>query len=40
MMVAERLRRKRKITMMTSAMVSNKVNLTSFTEARMETERS
>ena len=38
--VAETLRRKRKITMMTSAMVSIRVNFTSLTEARMVTERS
>ena len=40
MMVAEILRRKRKITITTSAMVSMSVNFTSFTELRMETERS
>ena len=40
MMVADRLRRKMKITKTTSPMVSNKVNFTSSTEARIETERS
>ena len=40
MMVAEMFRRKTKITMMTRAMVSSRVNFTSLTEARMETERS
>ena len=40
MTVAETLRRKRKITSTTSAIASSKVNLTSWTEARMETERS
>ena len=40
MMVAERFRRKMKITMMTSAIVSISVNFTSSTDARMETERS
>ena len=39
-MVAEILRRKRKITITTSAMVRNNVNFTSLTESRMETERS
>ena len=40
MMVADTFRRKTKITMTTRAMVSIKVNFTSLTDARMETERS
>src|SRR5579864_9705057 len=40
MTVAETFRRNRKITMTTRAMVSMSVNFTSFTELRMETERS
>src|SRR6185437_14208719 len=40
MMVAERFRRKRKITSTTSAMVSSSVNFTSLTLLRMETDRS
>ena len=40
MMVADTLRRNRKMTITTSAMVSISVNFTSLTEARMETERS
>ncbi len=38
--VAETLRRKRKITSTTSTIASSRVNCTSWTEARMETERS
>src|SRR5512146_177736 len=38
--VAERLRRKRKITMITSAMVRIRVNLTSFTDSRIVVDRS
>src|SRR5579859_6841378 len=40
MMVAEMLRRKIKITITTRAMVRKRVNFTSLTESRMETERS
>ena len=40
MMVAEMFRRKRKITITTSPMVSSSVNFTSLTDSRMETERS
>ncbi len=40
MIVAEMLRRKRKITITTRPMVSMRVNFTSSTEARIETERS
>ena len=40
MIVADRLRRKRKITMTTRAMVSSKVNWTSWTDSRMATDRS
>src|SRR5437660_454500 len=40
MTVAERFRRKRKITRMTSAIVSPSVNWTSWTDSRMATERS
>src|ERR671930_1717137 len=40
MMVADTFRRNRKITMMTRAMVSMRVNLTSRTDSRIETERS
>jgi len=40
MTVAERLRRKRKITSTTSASVRNSVNFTSVSEARIESERS
>ena len=38
--VAETLRRKRKITMTTSAMASSSVNFTSLTDSRMDCERS
>ena len=38
--VAERLRRNRKITSTTSAIVSSSVNFTSSTEARIDSERS
>ena len=40
MAVAERLRRNRKMTRMTSTSARNKVNFTSSTDERMETERS
>ena len=40
MIVAQKLRRKTKITITTSAMVSSSVNSTSFTEARMVVVRS
>src|SRR3954468_18775471 len=40
MMVAETFRKNRKITMMTRKMVSNKVNFTSFTDSRIDCERS
>ncbi len=40
MIVAETLRRNRKITAMTSPMVSISVNFTSWTDSRMATERS
>jgi len=40
MMVAETLRKNKKITMMTSAMVSMRVNLTSLTDSRTACERS
>ena len=40
MTVAERLRRNRKITITTRATVSLSVNFTSFTDARMDCERS
>ena len=40
MTVAEIFRRKRKITRMTKATVSSKVNLTSLTDSRMDCERS
>ena len=40
MTVAERLRRKRKITRITSPRVKSRVNWTSFTDSRMVTERS
>ena len=40
MMVAERLRRKRKMTRTTRQMASKRVNLMSATESRIETERS
>src|SRR5947199_5867413 len=40
MTVADRFRRKRKITMMTRKMVSTSVNFTSFTDSRMDCERS
>ena len=40
MTVAERLRRNRKMTRTTSAMVRSSVNLTSSTDSRMDTERS
>ena len=40
MMVAETLRRKRKITSTTRAMVRSRVNCTSCTDSRMATERS
>src|SRR3989449_11257287 len=40
MIVAERLRRNRKITRTTSASVRNSVNCTSASEARIDTERS
>ena len=40
MIVAERLRRNRKITITTSTTVSFSVNFTSFTDARMDWERS
>ena len=40
MMVAERLRRKRKMTRTTRHRASSRVNLTSLTESRIDTERS
>ena len=40
MAVAERLRRKRKMTRMTSTSARNNVNFTSFTELRMDRDRS
>jgi hypothetical protein len=40
MMVAERFRRKRKMTSTTSPMVSSSVNFTSLTLLRMDTDRS
>src|SRR3954471_13266956 len=40
MMVAEIFRRNRKMTRMTRKMVSSSVNLTSFTDSRMDCERS
>ena len=40
MMVADTFRRNMKITMMTRPMVNSRVNFTSLTEARIETERS
>ena len=40
MTVAERLRRKRKITITTRTTVSMRVNLTSLTESRIDSERS
>ena len=38
--VAETLRRNRKITITTRAMVSTRVNLTSLTDSRIDSERS
>ena len=40
MMVAETLRRNRKITSTTSATVSTSVNFTSLTDSRIDSERS
>ncbi len=40
MTVAETLRRNRKITSTTSAMARSRVNCTSWTESRIETDRS
>ena len=40
MIVADTLRRKRKMTMTTRAMASIRVNCTSLTESRIDTERS
>ncbi len=39
-MVADKLRRKRKMTITTRQMVRNKVNWTSLTDSRMDKERS